>query len=105
MIGLGPEQALAFHRNNLALGRPANVEAILDLAGGLLRERDQAIQQGEELEQLLGDVLRAFDRFEVANAKKSGGAGLKALCALVDELRFAAQETNHIPLTREDDDE
>jgi hypothetical protein len=104
MIGLGPEQALDFTRNNLVLGRPVDVEAILDLAGDLLRERDQAIRQGEELEQLLGDVLRAFDRFEAANAKKPGEAAMKALCALVDKLRFAAQETNHTPPTHEDDD-
>jgi hypothetical protein len=102
---LGQEAELNFQRTNLALGRPVDVEAALDLANDLLCERDESTERLADLEELIGDVLRAFDRFEAANAKKSREAGLEALCDLVDQLRCAAQAIGHVALTVEDSDD
>jgi hypothetical protein len=98
MIGLGPEQSLDFHRNNLALGRPANVEAVLDLAADLLREREGLVKDRDEIMGALDDVLRAFDRLETAKGK----AKLEALYDLADELRYVGRLVGHVSLEKED---
>jgi hypothetical protein len=95
-----PRLELEYQRTQLALGRPVDCEAVLGMAEEALREQGEQEKRAEDLEELLGDVLRAFDRFEAANGKPKE-VGLEALCELVDELRFAARATGHIALTVE----
>jgi hypothetical protein len=98
-----PIHEVEYQRTQLALGRPVDTEALLDLAERAMRDCEEAEGRAERLDELLGDVLRAFDRLETAKGKPKQLA--EAMGDLLDELRYAAQETGYVSLTVEGEDD
>jgi hypothetical protein len=78
-VAMEAANELAFQRTSLALGRPVDIETVLDLADDLLEQRDALREQYE----VFGLVYVVFHLFVDEDDKKKKAELLDDLCHLI----------------------